>query len=439
LVTQQPAADERRGGAAVADVTGGGLLDFLYSTPGALGAYDHWGNKMWVLTEDIWLTGTAENEGLPGLHHPGFQAADIDGDGKTEVIFLTGDGKLHIVDGATGKSKRVAQPPVPDQAARWEHVMVANLRGKGDRDIILQACPSTGPDSRRGLKRGSLMAAFAGDKLEGPPLWQTDRYWGLAHGPARIADMDDDGRDEVAGVTFIDHDGKFVQTWAYPPISKDIAGGASFHIDSLFICDVRPEIPGLEAVLLEEGRNYVALVNMKRGILWHKAGPQREEPQNAAVGDFDPTRPGLEIWCRSRRNIDQTPWVFDSRGNVIAEWKMTEKAPSDWTHRGVEEISVIDWDGSGPRFCAAKERHKQGDICIFDPITGEFIRRWKETAARLLVADVAGDSREELVVVSGSEIHIYSNDRPNPHPRRPRYWAQQHYRRSKASWNYYSP
>jgi hypothetical protein len=178
---------------------------------------------------------------------------------------------------------------------------------------------------------------------------------------------------------------------------------------------------------------------MRKGILWHKAGPEREEPQNAAVGEFDPTRPGLEIWCRSRRNTNQTPWVFDSSGNVIAKWKMAEKAPSDWTNRGVEEISVVDWDGSNPRFCAAKERHKQGDICIFNPMTGDFVRRWKERAARILVADVAGDSREELVVLSGSEIHIYWNDRPNPHARWPRYWTQQHYRRSKANWNYYSP
>lgn len=42
-------------------------------------------------------------------------------------------------------------------------------------------------------------------------------------------------------------------------------------------------------------------------------------------------------------------------------------------------------------------------------------------------------------MVSGNDIRVYWNDQANPHPPRPRYWTQQHYRRSKANWNYYSP
>jgi len=439
IPTTQPPATDRAGGIAVADLDGDGLLDYLYTTPGTVGAYGHEGGKLWVIEAPIRLTGKSESEGLPGLHHPGVQAADMDADGKTEVLFLTTDGRLHIVEGASGKEKRAVAPPKPDNVAQWEHLMVANLRGQGDRDVILQASPISGPDSRRGAKRGRYLAAFAVDRLEGPPLWETDRYFGLAHGPARIADLDGDGRDEVAGVTVIDHDGKFVEAWEYPLISKEIAGGASFHIDSVFIYDARPDLPGLEVVLLEEGRNYVALGNMKQGLLWHRPGPGREEPQNAAVGDFDPARTGLEVWCRSRHNVNQTPWVFDARGNVIAEWKMAEKAPEGWTASGVEEIWAIDWDGSGPTLAAAKERHESGDICVFNPMTGEFVERWAEKANRIMVADVAGDAREEIIVVTGNEIRVYWNDAPNAHPPRPRYWTQQHYRRNKANWNYYSP
>ncbi|HID06947.1 MAG TPA: hypothetical protein EYP10_07335, partial [Armatimonadetes bacterium] len=87
----------------------------------------------------------------------------------------------------------------------------------------------------------------------------------------------------------------------------------------------------------------------------------------------------------------------------------------------------------------AKERHKSGDVCIFDPISGEFLYRFKERADRLYVADVSGDWREELIVVSGNEIHIYHNDAPNPRPNQPRLWMKQWYRRCKMTWNYYSP
>lgn len=429
IKTEQPPADERRGGITVADVNGDGLMDYLYTTPGTVGAYDHRGNTLWGLQVPIRLTGQSESEGLPGLHHPGLQAADVDGDGRMEVIFLREDGSIQVVDGATGRTEKIAKPPTFGDMEKWESFITCSLRGKGDRDIVLQA---TNP---RGYRVGHYLQAHAFERLDGEPLWRREGVGVLAHGPVRAADLDGDGRDEIVGFDIVLPDGKSPEGWRYPPKGD----GPSFHIDSVFIYDVRRDMPGLEAVLLEEGRNHVPLVNLRQGVLWHKAGPGREEPQNAAVGDFDPARPGLEIWCRSRHDVNQTPWVFDARGNVIAEWKMAEVAPEGWTNKGVEEISVIDWDGSGPRYCAAKERHEQGDICIFDPMTGRFVRRWKERAARIYVADVSGDWREEIIVVNGNEIRVYWNDQPNKHPKQPRYWTQQHYRRSKANWNYYSP
>ncbi len=51
----------------------------------------------------------------------------------------------------------------------------------------------------------------------------------------------------------------------------------------------------------------------------------RQEPQNAAVGEFDFTRKGLEIWCRSRYDPNQKPWVFDSEGDVISHYELSRK------------------------------------------------------------------------------------------------------------------
>ncbi len=428
----QPPADESAGGITVADLDGDGLLDFLYTTPGSVGAYDHWGRPLWVQETDIRVSGSSEREGLPGIHHPGVQAADVDGDGEVEAVFLLQDGALQVVEGRSGKTKLAARPPVFGEAERWESFILCNLRGQGDRDIVLQA---TNP---QGYRVGHYLQAMRMEALEDKPLWRRDDFGALAHGPARAADLNGDGRDEIAGFTIVLPDGTSPTRWRYPPISDEIAGGASFHIDSLFIYDVRPDLPGLEVVLLEEGRNYVALVNLTYGIVWH-VEHEREEPQNAAVGDFDPGRPGLEIWCRSRYNEHQKPWLFDSQGQAIFRYEMDEVAPPGWTVRGIEEIAVIDWTGHPKQLAAAKERHKQGDVCIFDPMTGKFLVHLKEQAARLFVADVSGDWREELLVVSGNEVHIYWNEAPNPNPERPRLWESNHYRRSKMNWNYYSP
>jgi len=63
------------------------------------------------------------------------------------------------------------------------------------------------------------------------------------------------------------------------------------------------------------------------------AGEQnrKSRAQNAAVGEFAPDRPGLEVWCRSRYNEHQKPFVFDAKGRLIAHYEMDKVAPKGWT------------------------------------------------------------------------------------------------------------
>lgn len=422
---QGQTADELRGGIVVADVDGDDRLDYLVTCPGAVGAYGHDGEALWTRQIDIRLTGQSESEGLPGLHAPGVQAADANGDGECEVLLLTEEGSLVVLGGSTGDEAMRARPPVPDGVEKWEFVVACNLRGEGDRDIILQATAAADK-----YKMGRFLAAYGVQGTAAEPLWQTDRYLGCAHGPVRVADIDGDGRDEVCGGTLFDHQGTLIDTAAYPD-------GLRGHFDSVYAYDVRPEIPGLEVVLFEEGSNGVGVLNVG-GALW-RSDYEQQEPQNAAVGDFDPSRPGLEIWCRSRYDTHQKPWVFDAQGNLIAHWEMDEVAPEGWTEKGVEEIARIDWTGEPKQLAAAKERHTQGDVCLFDPMTGEFVERLEEEAWRLYVADVSGDWREELIVLTEDEIHVYHNEAPDPAPDHERLWTRNYYRRAKLNWNYYSP
>jgi len=67
------------------------------------------------------------------------------------------------------------------------------------------------------------------------------------------------------------------------------------------------------------------------------------------------------------------------------------------------------------------------------------VTRIAEAADRLYVADVFGDWREEVIVLSGNELHIYQNPQSNPQPGRERLWADRNYRRLKQCHNYYSP
>ena len=427
IVLDIPGPEDSAGGIVTADLNDDGLMDYLVTVPGHVAAYAHDGSKLWIHALDVQVGGSSEREGLPGHCGPGVQAADIDGDGKTEVLYLTKDGTLHAVQGRTGDEKWSAKLPAPDGAERWEHAVVANFRGNGDRDILLQAT------NRDGYRMGRYVAAFSLDaveKGETKPLWQRDDFLACAHNGARVADLDGDGKDEVLSGMVLGPDGAV-------RCQIPLRG----HVDSIFINDVVPEKAGLEAVALEEGGgdegNCVFLFNAD-ALLW-ETHHEHWEPQNAAIGEFAPAQPGMELWCRSRFDEHQKPFVFDAQGKLLSQYAMDDVAPEGWTVKGVELIWSIDWTGGPKQFAVAKERHTSGNVAIFDPVKGTFDTTFDEKADRLYVADVSGDWREEIVVLAANEIHVYHNAAENANPDHPRLWDQQHYRRSKMTYNYYSP
>lgn len=414
------------GGIFVADIDEDGRMEVLVTVRGHLAVVGLDGNhprKLWTYHGDIGVSGQSESQGLPGHHGPGVAAGDVDGDGKCEVIFFTRDGTLHVVEGATGKPVVTLRPPAPKGTQRWEVAMIADFRGVGDRDILLQ---TTNP---KGYRMGRFLAAYAFDSLVsgGAPIWTTEDFTCCAHNTARLADIDGDGRDEVLGADILGSDGKRLTR----------AEAFQGHMDSVFSYDVIPDQPGLEVVLLEEGSNYVQLL-AATGPVW-RSHFRKQEPQNAVVGRFAKGSDAMYVWCRSRYERHQKPFVFDSVGKLVAEYAMDDVAPDGWTDKGVEVIHVIDWTGDRQQLACAKARHESGDVCLFEPLTGRFILRLSEKADRLYVADVLGDWREEILVLAGSELHIYVNTAANPRPDQPWLWADRNYRRRKHCHNYYSP
>jgi hypothetical protein len=432
-----PAPADSAGGIITADVDNDGKMDYLVTVPGHLAVYGNDGGQLWALKTDIVVGGSSESEGLPGHCGPGVAAGDVNGDGVSEVVFLTKDSILHVVDGKTGGEKDKAAPPVPSGAERWELAMIGDFRGAGpgpkggDGDILLQAT------NKDGYRTGKFLAAYTMDTLikggqpagdwAGKPLWQTDQFESCAHNGARLADLNGDGRDEVLGATIFSAEGKL--------LSRAIPD--RYHIDSVFVADVQLDKSGLEIVLLEEGANQVQVVGTG-GPVWRNHF-KKQEPQNAAIGRFKKDSDEIFIWCRSRYDEHQKPFVFDSSGKMVFDYEMDNVAPSGWTASGVEIINTIDWTGERQQLACAKERHKSGDVCIFEPLTGKFTAHFKEKADRLYVADVTGDWREEIIVLNAGELHIYANDKPNPRPNEKRLWADRNYRRLKQCYNYYSP
>jgi hypothetical protein len=414
---QQPTPDEG-GGIFAHDVTGDGSPDFVVTSPGHIGVYADADEALWVRQVPIKL--------FDYYHHPSAIAGDMDGDGEQEVAYLTDANELAILNAKTGDTEKTIA-----EIGNAVAVAIANLRDDGDRDAILQYSQT----SLRAIRLDT-----------GARLWETDEYRGIEHSPLRQADLDGDGLDEVAGASIIDHDGGKMNAW-------DL-GGVYRHVDSIVIADIVPGYP-LEVALAEQrgANSHTDVVNSDR-ILFRSLNPWNwEDPDKLAVGDFDPDRPGLEIFNRSSGGdgaaprgteepyrYEEAPWVLDSRGNLISKYYVNDKKPPWWTGHGLEEICRIDWDGDGADEIVAKERHKNGAGAIVDPITGDFRAVFPGKAIIIYAADVLRDYREEVVLVDEDGlVRVFSNAGRHHDPNRPRYWTQQHYRRQKQNWNYYSP
>ncbi|MBN1893756.1 VCBS repeat-containing protein [bacterium] len=459
------------------DLDGDRLPDFTFRSGTRLYAYAHDGRFMW--SHPIRNPG-----GNGGAKHA---AADTDGDGRMEIVALDSAGVLVILDGAGGIPEKYI--PIGNLSAgqRAGHVMIANLRGRGDRDAIVQTIDVTpeGSGFRYYLNR-SLIAV----NLEtGGELWRVEQdntlknwiyegYWGQAHGPAVAADVDLDGMDEVLGANMIDQDGRIVNLH-YPVDWVDLGTSYVDHLDAVSIGDFRPDLPGLEWIILEEDNTgyetYFTALLSAQGILWRKKpeslkqdpsffrgnllGDQCFEAQNAAVGNFDPYRPHAEFYFSSRFNGDngfsQHPWILDHAGDLAAHYSTRavlpagfNPHPSGGNGEGLEYVWTIDWDGSGRDHITGMTRHYKGNAGVFDPMTGAplWLTGREFPAVRSLwiyAADVAGDSREELILCdstdTGPVLRIYWNENPFSGLYRVHKWKDPLYRRIKQNWNYYSP
>ncbi|NQT24345.1 VCBS repeat-containing protein [candidate division KSB1 bacterium] len=479
----------------VADLNGDGLLDFCFRSKTKLYAYSHAGTKMWP---EISIENPGGNTGAK------HGAADVDGDGQVEIVAIDRSNKVYIFNGATGAQEG---PPYtisglwPDQ--RIGHIAIANLRGTGDRDAILQTIDAnmekTSTSNAYYINR-TLIAINLEDGSE--IIWSSrvtqdnntsptiyEGYWGQAHGPFFAADIDYDGLDEIVGGNLIESDGSIISL-SYP--DSWVSGSTTYidHLDAIAVGDFRADKPGLEWIVTEEdweGNSdwHTTLISYNpsapgTSILWRNEttlpnpdpikffGESYKEPQNICAGNFFSQTPDFsEVWVRSRlgdSDYSQHPWLFNAYGTQITHYSIDavlpgsstsdyfNQYPSGYNKQGLEVVWTIDWDGSDKEYIAAKARHLAGNVGVFDALNGSSV--WHTgtdgdadygpvQSVMIYAADIAGDSREEVIVIdqtnSPPEVQIYWNTTANTNKPKMSKWEDPLYTRLKQNWNYYSP
>lgn len=435
-------AAERVGKMAVADLNGDGSYDFIVRTPDSnvdpgmpadttgitykISAYLSDGTYLW--TYDLGL-------GIePGVWYSPFMAYDFNGDGKAEVVLkaagndykrnekwriFAGSEYLLVLDGMTGKE--IARAPWTERNFRYgdvnrqnrNQIGMAYLDGK--TPCILAA---------RGTYKLMVVDAWQlkGNKLE--KLWRWDgdeenpvvRSQG-AHNMV-CGDVDGDGRDEVLlGACMLDDNGTLL--WS--------AGLG--HPDKTYLTQIDPSLEGMQVFMVSEpwqndGRG-VMMVDAKTGKQIWKIGISTYHVGDGMVADFDPTQPGLECFAsEDQKGGSSAKYLLNAKGLKLnstndevpdcrnwAWWDadlLRETLSMDFGQRNTtsseedEETPEARRERFRRRFDAGMKVSKFKGNSLTDSIKGSI----------MMIADIAGDWREEIITVLPGEIRIYQTNIP---------------------------
>ncbi len=388
----------------IGDLDGDGELDFVVRTPatgvdpGVQGRhYDSVYTIAAYRRDGVRLWSYSLGEGVePGVWYSPYAVYDFDGDGRAEVALrICPDGTrdethrvqngheyLVVLDGATGRE--IARAAWPERSWRLGD------RNRQDRHQIGMAYV----DSRtpailacRGTYRAMLVDAWELHDGKLRKLWRWDgdeenpviRSQG-AHNMV-AGDVDGDGRDEILlGACMLDDNGSLL--WS--------AGVG--HPDKIYLTDIDPTRPGMEVLLCvevhhEDGRG-VCCVDAATGQQLWNIGRDTYHVGDGMVADIDPTHAGLECFAsEDRKGGSDGRYLLTAQGEPIASARIPSCRNWVW------------WDGDLLReTLEAGQLIKWPDTVVTESIEGTV----------LLIGDIEGDWREEIVTAVGDEIRIYS-------------------------------
>lgn len=365
-----------------------------------------------------------------GAHYTQFMVYDLDSDGRAELVCKTADGTkdarghvigdpkadwrdtvsssrtlgrilkgpeyLTVFDGLTGKAlSTVDYLPERGDLGSWGDTNA----NRSDRFLACVAYldgihPSV--VMTRGYYERTALAAwdFKDKKLVSRWVFDSkvrqDPYSGQGYHNLTVADVDQDGKDEIVfGSMVIDDNGKGLYSTGLG------------HGDALHVSDLDPDRPGLEIFGIHElkgGRKGtgVALLDAKTGTVLFKNAINKDVPRGVAA-NIDSDHRGAYLWWLG------SAAMYDTRGNIVGQ------APRSTNF-------LIWWDADLSRELLNSnyiEKYQSGKTeRIFTATGTSSINGSKSTPN--LSADIFGDWREELILRSedNQNLRIYTTTIP---------------------------
>jgi len=365
-----------------------------------------------------------------GAHYTQFMVYDLDGDGKAEIVCKTapgtkdGSGKLissgpadsadHNADYRNSSGYILTGPEYltvfngPDgiEAVTTDYMPPrGNVSSWGDsygnRVDRFLACVAyldgVHPSvvmcrgyyrSSDGTKGRTVLAAWDYGNGQLTNRWvfnavmggENSEYTGQGNHNLGVADLDDDGKDEIVyGAMAVDDDG------------TGLWNSGLGHGDAMHVSDIDPDSPGLEVWKVNEGGNHgSALIEGRTGKIIWATGPQGDVGRGVAA-NLDDSQEGMECWggtdgLRSARNVKvgSTP----PSSNFVIWWD------GDLERELLDNTNIRKYGGTNPILLLA-------DGCSSNNGT---------KATPCLQADLFGDWREEVIwrTSDNNSLRIYT-------------------------------
>jgi rhamnogalacturonan endolyase len=325
-----------------------------------------------------------------GTWYSPYMVYDIDGDGVAEIYAKAGDGDPreldgHVLEGPEYLVKIDGQTGKIIQKVDWLSKEGFESYNYWSRNFLTVAY-FNGKTPSLVMQRGTysiIKIAALNPDLEREWYFESTgenkKYRGQGGHGIHAADIDSDGKDEFVPGTFaLDDDGK--------PLWYTGLG----HNDAGYISDIDPSHPGMEifyGIESRSPRNGVCLVDAATGrIIWGYDGKTTHVHSYGMVGDIDPAYPGMECYAGEAKGGDQY-FLYSADGKRLSDKNMGSLSPLAvwWDADDLKEMEI---DGNLFKY--------QGDTIL--TIEGKV----------LMVADIVGDWREEIVTGLPGELRIYS-------------------------------
>ncbi|NGM64579.1 silent information regulator protein Sir2 [Sphingobacterium sp. SGR-19] len=413
------------GRVAVADLNGDGRYDYIIRHPNSnvdpgvptpddgttykIEAYLHDGTYLW--TKDLGL-------GIePGVWYSPFIVYDFNGDGKAEVALKTaaddyqkneagriyeGSEYLSVLDGMTGEE--IARVAWPERNNRYgdvnrqnrNQIGMAYLDGKTPCILAARGTYRLMVVDAWQLNNGKLEKLWRWDGDEENPVVRSQGAHNMVAG-----DVDGDGKDEILlGSCMLNSNGTL--RW-----STGLG-----HSDKAYLTDIDPQREGMEVFLAIEpwvDNGYgVSTVDANTGERIWGVGHKTFHVGDGMVADIDPNSRGLECFASEDKkggSIDK--YLLSAQGEKLGA---NEDVPPcrNWIWWGAGNIRQL-FFGDDNRWGAESTSggrnqsigYWKGDE-IASGIYGDII----------MIADLFGDWREEVITALPGELRIYHTDIP---------------------------